>query len=79
MFLKSGERVFVDDATLRNVGAAANVPGFLQRSVLQSLLLAAAPLQDSARLACYLLAHRARWLEFRQEPQTQLVCALAKR
>lgn len=43
MFLKSGKRVFVDDATLRNVETAANIPGFLQRAVLQSLLLATPP------------------------------------
>lgn len=62
MFLKSRKRVFEDDATLWNVETAANIPGFLQRLVL--LLL-----QDSAQLACYPLARKARWLEFRQEPE----------
>lgn len=43
MFLKSGKRVFVDDAALWNVETEANIPGFLQRLVLQSLLLATPP------------------------------------
>lgn len=75
MFLKSRKRVFVDDATLWNVETAANIPGFLQRLVLSDNVeppasnTATAPLQDSAQLACYPLAHKARWLEFRQEPK----------